>query len=477
MKKMWEQMHRTLLKIWDKHHIVGKICILFVFCSLLFSVVGSFADDTSLRMGTVAGTVIPIDSKNIRMLKAKIRVQMDWSESKVYCLFTFKNEGKDTVVLMGFPKRKYLFDFGMEGPYPMDAFYTPSNGNRGVLWDGSDKKYRYKQIVYDINDFTVKFDSSVVIPKILNSGWSGPNDSLIDLITEYYVWEVPFKKGEIKELEHCYISLNSGEVTTFRQALWRKFEYILSTGSAWKGTIGVVDFKAYGLTTRYPNCWDELSNFGYGLFYEYNYKYLFREAYVWGNQGYDYIDFLHGFSPQGYSLHNGTVSWNFKDIEPDFDISITLHSWMDEVKLSKLVIDYLNNSRYGKELFSISGQTSSLREKAMYGSHELYLFEEREDILSNMVEGKWINPYCLYKFTSWELMTLRLRLYALKGYKFRTKYFSKMAEEFDWYEQTAKIGTIKLTKCDRFNIFEIKRAERIIRKYEKIQSNIEEERN
>ncbi|MCK4233460.1 hypothetical protein KAX75_03475, partial [candidate division WOR-3 bacterium] len=317
-------MCAALFKIQDTQvfiHLAGRIAVLCIAVSIMFSSVFSFADDTGLVMGTVAGTVIPINNESIRMQKAKIRVDIGWNESKVYCLFTFKNEGGDTIVLMGFPKRKYKIEFGMEGPYLAETFRTRYITNRGILWNGSGRKLRYKQIVYDIKDFTVKFDSSVVIPKILNSGWSGPNDSLIDLITEYYVWEVPFKKGEIKELEHCYVNLNSGEETSaYSEALWRKFEYILSTGSTWKGNIGVVDFKAYSLSSQHPFWWDSLSLFGVGFIGQI-YGFLAREAYIWGNQGYDYINLLHDFSPEGYSLHDGTVSWYFKDIEPDFDIA------------------------------------------------------------------------------------------------------------------------------------------------------------
>lgn len=129
---------------------------------------------------------------DIRMVYEKVTVDLTLDSSFVHCYFRMHNEGKATDILIGYPDMSY---YSINAPRNIKS--TPlivfENGRR-------------------VNDF-------------LN--YENPAKT-------WYLWETSFEKHETKIITVTY-SLPNG---TVKNNLYRKFDYLLSTGAGWKGKIG-----------------------------------------------------------------------------------------------------------------------------------------------------------------------------------------------------------------------------------------------
>ena len=169
-------------------HIVILLMLLTVHC---------YANDGSVE--GVGGSVALLRSEHssIRMVSEKVEAKLTRDNgAKVRCTFVFKNEGKATTVMMGFPERA--------------------------------QREEPKQT---IKDFKSWVNGKSVKTRLIQgkAGWVG----------EYKGWhvkDVRFKEGEVLTIVDTYtggIGNNTGGDK------W--FEYILKTGASWKGRISKAD--------------------------------------------------------------------------------------------------------------------------------------------------------------------------------------------------------------------------------------------
>ena len=169
----------------------------YIVILLMLITVHCHANDGSVE--GVGGSVALLRSEHgsIRMISEKVEAKLTRDNgAKVRCTFIFKNEGKATTVMMGFPERAE----GEEPKQTIKAFKSWVNGKR--------VKTRLIQG---------------------KAGWVG----------EYKGWhvkDVPFKAGETLTIVDTYTGGIGGNIDG-----WKWFEYILKTGASWKGRISRAD--------------------------------------------------------------------------------------------------------------------------------------------------------------------------------------------------------------------------------------------
>lgn len=224
-----------------------KIKILFVLFGIFIlsfsNQVNCLADDCSL--GRKPGGIYPMYNTDVEIVREDIHVYVE--EGKTVCEFEFKNTGKESDVLMGFPAEKKL----------VGDLDTKEN--------------------LTIHDFKT-FVQGKEIPVTLEKGVSSEelNDEEKSKYSSWYVFKVHFDENETKIVKNTYsfakTMYSTGEVY---------LEYILDTGAYWKGNIGYAkvyfdmgDIKPYQIqsnnTPRESNytSFDNLTFDGHNLVFE-----------------------------------------------------------------------------------------------------------------------------------------------------------------------------------------------------------------
>lgn len=232
----------------------------FARCSpVVFSVMmlafSAHADDGAVSEVS-GGTIAPLDQHpSVRMVSEVVTVRIVDGKSYVHCEFVFRNEGKATTVKMGFPEHAWG---GGDG----GAFMRIKGFKTWV--DGKTTKVAYKP-------------ANNTRPKI-----SGGEE-----YKAWYVKDVRFAKGQTRKVvDEYYAKLGSEGGAGSPYDKISIFDYVLKTGSTWKGPIGkavvIVD-----ASTMTPYC-----------------------------------DINAG--PAGYSNRGGILTWSLVNIEPKDDIHVEL---------------------------------------------------------------------------------------------------------------------------------------------------------
>ncbi|MCK4233461.1 YARHG domain-containing protein [candidate division WOR-3 bacterium] len=473
-----------------KKEFIAKLWVCFGalnIIGLLFAIpLNSRSEGAGLYLGTIATAPIPLGNSHIRMVKLKMRVECGWKESWVECWYTLRNESNDSIIsTIIYPSVEKLVRLDPKGNDTIISVIHPTfqkvilYRNRqtsvqtsryrdvGRLRIGSDSIMDAKHITKDIDyhDYYANFVKwSENLPVKYRKSYEKYKSP-----KEYFIWNIPFEKGETKVFGHDYNYYNIREETgKSPQALWSAFVFFLKAASAWKGSIDTVDIKVYGLSTFYPN-WrvkDQLKTFRF-FGESTSCSYLGGEAYFWAKNKSGYLDSLHDFSPEGYSIHADTVSWLFTNIEPDFNIEIILNSWQNNGNIHMLIRDFLNKDRFGKAKFKTIG-TVDIHEaiELQYGRHNLFHFTDPFFFVVNHEKERWIHPYSLYHLSTEELQYLINGIYAARRFPFKNEDIAEQFSQFEWYDPTNRFNERWLKDNDWFNIFEIKRAMEIMKKYE-----------
>lgn len=172
-------------------------------CFLFIS--NCIADDTSL--GRTPEGVYPIDNDDIEMVDELVDVYVQ--EGKVECVFTFRNTGDKSTVLMGFPA---TFDEEYVEHSPGD--YEDGIIRNFTAFDGD-------------QELSVQLEKEVEV--------SLKDSDKRNWYDKWYTFEVSFEAGETKTIRNTYefkapvCAMGAGLVLT---------GYVLDTGAAWKGNIG-----------------------------------------------------------------------------------------------------------------------------------------------------------------------------------------------------------------------------------------------
>jgi hypothetical protein len=220
--------------------------------------------------------IVPRHPVNIQMVSEIVLVDLFKDSSIVECKFNMKNLGKASEVEIGFPM--------------MNFYLWPP---KGYMWMPSkdDDIYKDKFKVW-VNGETIN-KVSIYIPDELkdlflkesknhnenyNPEWYKQIRMYEQENKPWYLWKTRFSKNESMQIIVKY-SLPSGATR-----LNRFFNYILNTGSSWKGKIEHADVIV------------SVKDFG--------------------------MDQLIKMSPSNYLKKDNQLIWNFKDLEPTSDDDI-----------------------------------------------------------------------------------------------------------------------------------------------------------
>ncbi|MFC1849250.1 YARHG domain-containing protein [candidate division CSSED10-310 bacterium] len=411
------------------------------------------ADDTSLKYGTVASIVYPIDNDQITMLEAIVKVSFGWTESKVNCTFIFKNEGLADTVLMGFPKRKYSITIGSEKKYRLGTFEEKYLSSQYLIVD--QQTMGPQRIVADMSDFSVTVDDENIKTTIAQSGGLAkyntttglPLGSVMNMIQEYYVWEVPFEPGEVKTVKHEYLYHNTYEGYADLKNGWSQFEYILRTGSTWKGPIGKVEVMIEGIPVSFSPYPGRPATA------------LIKEVYNWVNEHDDMIDYIQSIYPRGYTRTRDVITWHYENLEPTFDIKVRVRTGASSYLETMIIRNYLSADRSKDKNVQYVMKWSDLSIRI-----ELKYIHTPEEFYKD--PHIWLDPRCLYHFKPAELTMLRQAIDAFHGKDFSDPALKSFFAQFPWYKPSTSFSECSLTMTDHHNVREIDRSLRLIEKWQ-----------
>lgn len=179
-----------------------KSIALLIILVLLLPGIPVHADDAVL--GGNGKTVFPVKSGDIRMVFEKIDMRADFERTFVTCEFVFENQGEAAEIEMGFPE-----DIKAREGWP---------DKTGI--------YGFKAWAEGTPCEVIKKKGSKPVENELGK-------------LEYPYWhtfKVKFEKGQTVTVKNTYWAYNGYDST----GAWI-INYILKTGSVWKGTIGKID--------------------------------------------------------------------------------------------------------------------------------------------------------------------------------------------------------------------------------------------
>jgi hypothetical protein len=243
------------------------------------------ADADDAVLGRVGEAVRPLTETPVEMTGEVVKIKLGQKFTRVDAVFTFHNSGAAAEVLMGFP----------EAPPRADG---ESEGDDTAL-----------------HDFEAFVDGEkVAVEK--RTGLAPENGAKELSYPAWHTFTVPFEAGQTREVRNTYRVKNGySSEGTIRSG------YILTTGSVWKGSIGLVR------VTVEPD----------GVL-PYN---------------------LQGVSPAGYRFAGDSLVWEWKNFEPDRNIEImfkmyensTLWSWAGaDPVLQQNIIKAVGAGDYGAAL-------------------------------------------------------------------------------------------------------------------------------
>ncbi|MEN8121907.1 MAG: hypothetical protein ABFS35_16270 [Bacteroidota bacterium] len=394
-----------------------SVKIFLIITILLLTGIKLKANDGAYDIGPQGGSVYPINNENIQMLEEL--VVYDQVEGAFTTTFIFTNTS-DTI-------QKVIFGFPVWPSYNSEAYYD----------EGHEKNKINKQQQIDEIKKTLQFRTWIDGKLISRKLWA------TDTIDDYkfaFVTTVIFKPKESKKV-----------VNKFKQGFgyggdnmgrsWRNIKYILKSGTGWKGVIKKVKIvfkmnkeKNIALTSSSGIS----KEFLLGLDNYYGYR-LIRSKDGWT------------FSPKPTSIsyEKNIVTWEFKNLEPNFDISLTnterdfeilcrfsFLEYLDTLSSYIILNDTLGFSKYykkiklQKDLFSVKKDYC----KIFYNEYgNIFLKEHIFDNYSKFTHQTRhiINAYA-----------------ALNDYKFKNEMWLKMFKLFDWYEPTIKVPKYSLYQAE-----------------------------
>jgi hypothetical protein len=142
---------------------------------------------------------------DIRLMYEKVTVDLTLDSSFVHCYFRLHNEGKARKIQIGYPNMSYYSDNDRH-----NIKFNPIN-----VFENGEK-------IDDINTY---------VPDSINLRNNDNNTK------PWYLWDTNFGANETRVIVVTY-SLPQGIV---KNDLYYKFDYLLSTGSGWKGKIDTAE--------------------------------------------------------------------------------------------------------------------------------------------------------------------------------------------------------------------------------------------
>ncbi len=202
-----------------------KKCFLFILTlavALSLFPLSAGAND-SMIVGGTGGTVYAISNSDVEMEEEIIDILVKDGKTYVTCRFFFHNTGEKTTLMMGFPTEYY--DYADEETEGDDEYIDDED------FDGPEDEY-----ITALNGFRT-YVRGKRVPVKVKSGLKPEGNNIDELyFPQWYTWKVTFDKGERVKVVNKYWAVNSGGSAHD----WEDINYILRSGSTWKGAIGKV---------------------------------------------------------------------------------------------------------------------------------------------------------------------------------------------------------------------------------------------
>ena len=214
-----------------------------------------------------SGTVKPVQSEGVVLDSEVVHVYLEKKQYRVEVDYWFRNTGPAQTVMMGFPN--------VEGMY-----------------------------ISAIKDF-----AAFVGPEKLTvrRKEAPPPEEGAPISLWYECFDVPLRVGEIVHVRNTYVQQYASDGTS------KRMHYVLKTGRFWKGPIHHI--QVYLHFPASPLRYKE-RRIAYGIA---------------GNTDVHHRpDATLRIEPESYTLHGNTAEMRFEDVEPDFDIRVTLPPWLSE---------------------------------------------------------------------------------------------------------------------------------------------------
>ena len=241
----------------------------FIFILAIFYLPAVLLADAASIVLLPGGNVKPMQNESIKMVKEKINITFLSGRFEVRVDYVFYNSGEKQTAIMGFPN------------------------SRGS--DGGPENMRY-----GIEDFKAFAGEKEL--QVERKETEGPE--VTKVVPVYETFTVDFDAGETKRITNIYSQKYFDE---YGKPI-KSAKYILTTGATWKGSIDSI----------WVNIYSNLPDHDFSK----------RTIYVLEESGderwYDKVEYKLDVFPKAYIREDNIIKMLFTDIEPDFDIDISM---------------------------------------------------------------------------------------------------------------------------------------------------------
>ncbi len=196
---------------------MNRLLCMSIICFLFKNV--AFGDNGF--MGSIGGNVYLSKSSTIQMVREYILLTLNKNDYTAKCVFTFFNNGNDTVVTVGFPNYHYNVT---EETMPIKVFKAKQDGKELNVKTNKEVGYysldtNANRVINIVSEDDIRFKKNDT-----NFAW---------FCNSWYTWQSRFKKKDTTIIIDEYTGNWGGNNTGAKEV-----EYILGTGGSWKGPIG-----------------------------------------------------------------------------------------------------------------------------------------------------------------------------------------------------------------------------------------------
>ncbi len=403
-----------------KKNFIRLFLIITVYLNILLPT-SLFANDT--MVGESGHTVFPINTDKIRMVSEKVTVKMGPDGSGIFdrkafvtCEFLFENTSQEEIkAKLGFPTNEVWSDYQY-----LNDFVS--------YIDGVNKDVQIKKEILGRKII------SVPSGEIITGDYQNRSPSTYKIIENYrnwYTWDVtfpPLKKIKVKN--SYWVTLSSDQHVYF-------FEYILTTGVNWKGSIGKAEIEVI-----YKDAHD-LRN---------------RVIYV---------------SPKTYKVEDNKIKWRFTNFQPKENIKIIEKTlWKQFIFTRYIMYDILNSREYegGSRYYTQEDLDIKNVEEHKELNRLLNEIDSREYLLDSMrysnglfsMENKPLEePKELYFLTRDAFLeemnqlyvrVLRNEIFARHGKTFKSEDLKWIFKDISWYKPDPDFSYDMLNKIEKKNL-------------------------
>ncbi len=352
---------------------------LFIFTMLLFSI-NAIADSAPV-VPIQGSTVKPINNNEIQMKNEVVDIYLYRKFYKVKVKYLFVNRGEKQSIIMGFPN----IDNWIQGEGIKD--YT-------VLENGKKVKTKRKETLAEEE-----------LEKIKSNGFGE--------VKYFETSKHFFEKGEKKVIINRY---RQNYMYDYNET-YRKAIYILKTGAFWKNKIENIKVNIHFMDLSINELYNRV-----GYFYED--KKLSNKT-----------NYKFEISPDGYKKVENVIKYEFKELDPDFNIEITLPpAIFRNVEADSTLTNKKIDKYAPKNMIDNNPKTAWVEGEKGFGKGVKLYFATSPSTAGGKIDGDYlikkigiINGYAKSKklfYANNRVKKIRFDYWSMKEDKELTKYFT-----------------------------------------------------